>query len=68
MRSARGDGLPAAKGWLVEAPVFTYPDPSRQYVLDTDTSNDAAGAVLLQMVEGEECVVAYYSKTFSPLQ
>ena len=48
--------------------MFTYPDPSRQYILDTDASNEAAGAVLSQMVEGEERVVAYYSKTFSPPQ
>ena len=44
------------KTLLVEAPVLTYPDPSRQYILDTDASNEAAGAVLSQMVEGEECV------------
>ena len=56
------------KALLVEAHVLTYPDPSRQYILDTDASNKTAGAVLLQMVEGKECVVAYYSKTFSPLQ
>ena len=36
--------------------------------MDTDASNEAAGGVLSQMVEGEECVVAYYSKTFSPPQ
>ena len=56
------------KALLMEAPVLTYPDPSRQYILDTDPSNEAAGAVLSQMVEGEECVVVYYSKTFSPRQ
>ena len=49
---------------LVEAPVFTYPPTS----LDTDASNEAAGAVLLQMVNAKERVVAYYSKLFSPLQ
>ena len=36
--------------------MLTYPDPSRQYILDTDASNEAAGAV------------AYYSKLFSPPQ
>ena len=56
------------KALLEEAPVLTYPDPSRQYILDTDASNEAAGAVLLQIVKGEECVVAYYSKTFSSPQ
>ena len=54
------------KTLLIEAPMLTYPDPSRQYILDTDASNEAAGAVLSQMVEGEERVVAYYSNTFSP--
>ena len=53
------------KTLLIEAPVLTYPDPSRQYILDTDASNKTAGAVLSQIVKGEECVVAYYSKTFS---
>ena len=56
------------KTLLIKAPVLTYPDPSRQYILDTNASNEAAGAVLSQMVEGEERVVAYYSKTFSPPQ
>ena len=53
---------------LIEAPVLTYPDPFREYILDTDAINEVAGVVLLQMGEGEKCVVAYYSKTFSPLQ
>ena len=56
------------KALLIEAPVLTYPDPSRQYILNTDASNEAAGDVLSQMVEGEECVVAYYNETFSPPQ
>ena len=56
------------KTLLIEASVLTYPEPSRQYILDTDASNKAAGAALLQMVEGIEWVVAYYSKTFSPPQ
>ena len=45
------------KALLVEAPLLTYPDSSRQYILDTNASNDAAGVVLSHMVEGEECVV-----------
>ena len=47
---------------------MTYPDPTKPYILDTDASNEAAGAVLSQEVDGEERVVAYYSKTFSPPQ
>ena len=48
--------------------MVTYPDPSRQCILDTSASNKAVGAVLSQIVKGEERGVAYYSKTFSPPQ
>ena len=50
----------------MRAPVLTYPDPAKQYILDTDASNEAAGAALSQISDGEEQVVAYFSKTFSP--
>lgn len=53
---------------LVKAPVLTYSDLAKLYILDTGASNEAAGAVLLQMVNAKERVVAYYSKLFSPLQ
>ena len=56
------------KTLLIDALVLTYADLSQQYILDTDASNEAAGTVLSQMVEGEERMVAYYSKTFSPSQ
>ena len=57
------------KRLMVEAPVLAYPDPGRPYILDTDASNDAAGAVLSQETEdGQEKVVDFYSKTFSPPQ
>ena len=44
------------------------PDPAKQFILDTDASSEVDGAVLPQMVDGEDRVVAYYSKTFSPPQ
>ena len=43
---------------LAESPVLSYPDPSLPYILDTD-------AVLSQIHEGQESVVAYYSKKFT---
>ena len=51
------------KALLIEAPVRTY--LFRQYILDTDVSYEAASAVLSQLVEAEECVVAYYSQNFN---
>ena len=35
---------------LIEAPVLTYLDLFRLYILDTNASNEVAGAVLLQML------------------
>ena len=53
---------------LTEAPVLVTPDDEHQYVLATDASNHAMGAVLSMVVDGEERVVAYASRTFSRCQ
>ena len=37
---------------LLEAPVLVHLDPSKQYILDTDASNEYAHTVLSQMVDG----------------
>ena len=51
------------KDGLVSAPVLGYPDPTLPYLLDTDASAVGVGAVLSQVQEGKERVIAYYSKT-----
>ena len=51
---------------LTHAPVLAYPDPGKEFVLDTDASSCGIGAVLSQFHEGEERVVAYYSRSLSP--
>lgn len=56
------DGLKRA---LVEAPVLPYPNPKLPYLLDTDASAEGIGAVLSQVKDGREHVVAYYSAKFS---
>ena len=53
---------------LIEAPVLGYPDPTLEYVLDTDASDVGVGAVLSQVQQGEERVIAYYSKTLTPAE
>jgi len=53
------------KDRLVEAPILAYPDPVKVYILDTDASNHNVGAVLSQVQDGREVVVAYYSKALS---
>ena len=48
---------------LVTAPILSYPDFSQKFVLDTDASNYALGAVLSQVQEdGSEKVIAYGSR------
>lgn len=60
----------ALKQKLVEAPILAYPspDPDAPFVLDTDASDMALGAVLSQVQGGTERVIAYASKTLSAPQ
>ena len=50
---------------MLSAPVLAYPDPTSSYILDTDASADGLGAVLSQLQNGEERVIAYWSKSLS---
>ena len=52
------------KSKLVTAPILGYPDvEGGKFILDTDASNDAIGAVLSQIQDGKEVVIAYASRT-----
>ena len=53
------------KDRLVRAPILGYPLPDALLILDTDASNQAVGAVLSQLQDGQEQVIAYYSQTLS---
>jgi hypothetical protein len=51
---------------LKEAPVLKIFDPNRPIIIDTDASNHAIGAVLVQTDEdGNEHPIAYYSRCLS---
>ena len=50
---------------LVSAPVLAYPTREGKFVLDTDASATAIGAVLSQIQDGEEKVIAYASCALS---
>ena len=54
------------KDGIVSAQLLRYPDPKLQYILDTAASAVGVGAVLSQIQEGKERVIAYYSKTLAP--
>ncbi|KAL7856991.1 hypothetical protein SRHO_G00158900 [Serrasalmus rhombeus] len=53
------------KNKLVNAPILTFPDPGQTFILDTDASDVAIGAILSQKVDGFEKVVAYASRALS---
>mgnify|MGYP000034807019 CR=1 FL=1 len=50
---------------LQSAPVLAYPVPDSDYILDTDASGDGIGAVLSQVHEGQEKVLAFASRKLS---
>ena len=43
-------------------PILTFPTPEDEFVLDTDASSEAVGAVLSQVQDGQERVIAYFSR------
>ena len=50
---------------LVNHPILTYPDFSKPFILTTDASNVALGAVLSQGPIGQDKPIAYASRTLS---
>ena len=53
---------------LISAPVLSYPSENGQFILDSDASGHAIGAVLSQIQNGEEKVIAFASKMLSESQ
>ncbi|GBN71182.1 Retrovirus-related Pol polyprotein from transposon 297 [Araneus ventricosus] len=48
---------------LTSSPILTYPRTDKDFILDTDASNEGIGAVLSQNIRNEERVIAYFSKS-----
>jgi len=53
---------------LISAPILKYPDFEQPFILKTDASTKALGAVLCQEIEGKNHIIAYWSKTLSETQ
>lgn len=50
---------------LVTSPILGYPQALGCYILDTDASHSGIGAVLSQLQDGQERVIAYASRSLS---
>ena len=50
---------------LTTAPVFAYPDFNLEFILYTDASSHSLGAVLAQIQNGREVVIAYSSRVLT---
>jgi hypothetical protein len=53
------------KGLLTTAPVLAYPRMDCKFILDTDASDKAIGAILSQEQDGKDHVIAYMSKAMN---
>jgi hypothetical protein len=53
------------KHLLTSAPILGYPSTASPFLLDTDASGFGIGAVLSQVQEGVERVIAYFSRTLN---
>ncbi|GFT46293.1 retrovirus-related Pol polyprotein from transposon 412 [Trichonephila clavipes] len=53
------------KDALTSALILAYPEIGKQFILDTDASHESVGAVLSREIDGQEHVMAYFSKCLS---
>ena len=47
-------------------PILAYPDPDRPFTIATDASVDGLGAILSQVHDGKERIVAAISRSLAP--
>ncbi|MBJ5464075.1 hypothetical protein JGG37_23375, partial [Salmonella enterica subsp. enterica serovar Derby] len=59
------EGFDKLKEALSSVSVLAYPQPDQPFILNTDASNAGIGAVLSQVQDGQEKVIAYFSKSLS---
>ncbi|GFW41170.1 retrovirus-related Pol polyprotein from transposon 412 [Trichonephila clavipes] len=50
------------KDALTSALILTYPEIEKKFIMDTYASHESIGAVLSQEIDGQERVIAYFSK------
>ena len=56
------------KSALISPPILGFPSEDAEFILDTDASGVGIGAVLSQVQNGIERVIAYFSRSMSPAE
>ena len=56
------------KDAIIHPPILCYPNPNKRYVVYTDTSDNACGAMLTEEYDGTEFPIAFLSHTFLETQ
>lgn len=56
------------KSALVSAPILVNPDFTQPFIIESDASDNALGAALIQKIDGESKIVAYFSKKLTSTQ
>jgi hypothetical protein len=59
------DAFQTLNGAFCTAPILAYPHPGERLFVDTDSSNFGIGRELSRVQDGQESVIAYYSKTLN---
>jgi RNase H-like domain found in reverse transcriptase len=62
------DAFKAVKSKLITSPILANPDFGQSFTIQTDASDNAIKAVLTQQQEGEERVIAFFSKKLTTAQ
>lgn len=62
------EALEKLKAVLVSSPVLANPNFGQPFIIETDSSDSAIGAVLVQNQEGERKTIVYFSKKLSSTQ
>lgn len=63
-----GQAFRKLKNALVSAPILANPDFEKPFIIETDSSDLAIGAVLVQIQDGDRRTIAYFSKKLSSTQ
>jgi hypothetical protein len=65
---AQQKGFEALKNALISAPVVSFPDYKQPFIVYTDASKISLSAILCQIQNGEEKVIAYTARQLKPAE